>query len=573
MIEGPPPPGQEPVQPEDVHFDTLLGPLTEEAHASMLAKTYSARSEKNPGSRFHAMALSSMFRTNANDLIMRRYISTYAAPINSGIWDYHLSEPDIEPIATEVGLTTDVITPGLVYFSNVQDSFLTYAATVREMSWRVKGYDAPAERTNYIIALTSERAAFISAMHGYEYLKKQPNIAGLMQEAGEKTMQSDKREVFWYGSLMAQYANGLRGAFAVHQHIDSIPGLESSEEIVEQTAALKEANDSLFEETIQLRAYAVKSAIAPRPVSDTEGMMKEWLVIDPRSLTEGADEAAGGHKRDTYHKFLPKKLAAFLGTSSRFVSSRPKIGSFANPHNEAAMIGIDPRELVEDPSASGFALALGEDGELQTLHGFHIDEYYKKLGTPEDCYKLELIRAEIVSIFHDMVTPVWAYELAEQEVSESRKKINAQKTTQKDGIDQKPSLRELVLARVKVIKLFKEEIINDLQKEQEVHTEVVVEEVGEKQKKLVEKYKVTGHVRRLPPHHRASLSARELALEEAGIELPEFGLTYEKTHEKGDLEPTGLGHRAKFRRGKTRELENRLLRDGDTGEVFRAKEA
>lgn len=410
---------------------------------------------------------------------------------------------------------------------------LDYARRVDEIKIRTFGRNAPTAGSNFIISMALERAGWITALREYSNLKDDPKIIRDLQGIGNQLLNEESLVYAWYGPKISLFTTGLNNGFKLGKYLESLPPQSGAEDEQQAIEKLRAANDDLFAETRALSTYGVKSAIAP---SFGTGSIHEWLVTD--SLLEKAEyEGRTIHVDNTPAKYIEPSLASFAASASRFTSSKIEYEASNNPTQKASIVWAKSAEIVEDPSADMFFLRLGLDGHLRTVYGFDLREYFEHVGA--GMYEYEQMRAEILSIYADLVTPVWVQELADHDVKVTR----GDKGLPQLKSGEKPSLYDLVLARKKVIKTFKDDIVGELQDELEEHTEKVDEP---KVKREMVKHTVIGHLRKIGDNHRASPEARRIAWEEDERLLPEFGWTWQKTHERGSLPNPSRGHKMRL---------------------------
>lgn len=162
----------------------------------------------------------------------------------------------------------------------------------------------------------------------------------------------------------------------------------------------------------------------------------------------------------------------------------------------------------------------------------------------------ESTRAELLTILADLVVPATLVREAEEQPQPSQPETPQPPlpTTQPgDQAEETPSkLRNLVLARVKLIDERLPQIIEILETNQDTTTEgVTLPETSPRGTLLRD---VINHLRTLPTGYKASPQARERAWDEERIVLPPEGVTYVKRQSKDPEADDSPGHKAQFRR-------------------------
>jgi hypothetical protein len=332
----------------------------------------------------------------------------------------------------------------------------------------------------------------------------------------------------------------LLHGFGLAQHLNRL----SVQDAQETTADLREPNNDLYKATREMRKYGVKSAVAPALSS---AVTQEWLVLDPVTEREDLNRNSRERGSDFSHlRFTGRHLARFIGTDGRFISSQPEWKTTESPQKHVAVTSVDWSNIVQAGSNPTLSVKLMPDGELAGAFGLPIPDVLKEADRWEREY--ELLRAEILSIYADLVTPSYIEEKVNAEVavieSHTGRTLRRRRA--------KPPLRSLVVARERVIKAQSNEIIDTL--ENEITEDAQAPETAPREKRHMAKHRVVGHVRTINKEYRASPQARRLAWDE-GIEmndepiiLAEKGETYVKIHPRGDLPNESAGHRLSYRR-------------------------
>jgi hypothetical protein len=344
-------------------------------------------------------------------------------------------------------------------------------------------------------------------------------------------MEGDER-LGWVAMNWAYFNQETSMALELYKQFDSYDTLD-----VSATEQLRESNDELWKELQILRKYGVKPAIAPSPSSVH---MKEWLIED----------ISTHHAQENGHRNLPlmfgknKIVANFMGSTTSFVSSKHE-GYKINRADGEINVGYIPlKELLgeDDTTARLTTLCLLQDGRVANSSGIRLDTIAKSLGC-EDAY--EQLRSELLNIFFDLTVPVYVHDLANPSEAEPVSGDAPDKNIQPR--EQAGKLRRLVLARTRVLRELGDGIIEEMEKELEQGKQFSSSPTPRA------KHIVIGFRRPLPAGYKAGEEARQLCREELGEELPEYGETYVKTHERGSIEVEDKGHKAVYQSGKVKD--------------------
>lgn len=153
----------------------------------------------------------------------------------------------------------------------------------------------------------------------------------------------------------------------------------------------------------------------------------------------------------------------------------------------------------------------------------------------------EQLRAEILSIYFDLVTPNVVAELANIPEDDTAKPLSQDEVQHAETRLQK--MRRLVLSRTYVIRTLGIDEIEQLLLEE------IEEDRAKTKRNLTTQVQVSGFIRRLPHNFSASAKQRALCLEHMGIVLADHGETYVHDYAYGpDKDPPPKGHKAYFAR-------------------------
>lgn len=389
------------------------------------------------------------------------------------------------------------------------------------------GVSAPTGVINMVSSQVVERMAWWVGTKYAADLQENPQIAAGLAKFSDHLFNPEHGRLQWYAAKTAIFSESLWSAVNVQHEMD----LRGSE--LENEAELKKSNDTLFDRTQELRSYGIKSAIVPALGA---GQIQEWLVVDPLHEAEGGQELY----RDRY-RFGLRPIARFLGTSGSFTSSRIDYGERRMKKGAAKLQFASLEDSLADDSELNAVVCLSEEGELVTSLGLPIKKLLSQRQA--DSLEYETLRAEILSLYADLVTPAFIAEA----VHAHQQRLQDGPGQGRLGRDRKPSLRSLVLARIKIIEDQSARIKDALEQGEDA---VSIESFHpERSTRHIANHEVVGHLRKLAPHQRATPRARELAWEEARIELPERGVTWVVKHMRGTEPDESLGHKVTLRKG------------------------
>lgn len=212
-----------------------------------------------------------------------------------------------------------------------------------------------------------------------------------------------------------------------------------------QAEQLSAENDQLWKDLRALQTYGVKNAVTP---ARGESDVREWVFMQPGSSDQPADK-----HEDNMRLLYNHPVALVSGTEARFKSSRPDTErqEYEKSNVRISQLSLSGMVETDDESLGGpklIAFYLDSEGQLTSMLGANLKAISKSLGL-EAAY--ESVRAEVLSIFFDLVTPVYVAELAEQE----SKMLNVHESTSETT---EGKMRRLVLARRKVLELLGPEV-------------------------------------------------------------------------------------------------------------------
>lgn len=291
------------------------------------------------------------------------------------------------------------------------------------------------------------------------------------------------------------------------------------------TETLKTANDQLWQEMRATQTYGVKPAIAP---SLNRGLVKDWLFASSFDSLQTNDRVERAHRGTT--------LAVVTGSNASFISSKVPMVTKVYENSNVKSHFSDLKGVIDtgDDTVRHFVVYIDREGQLIQNDGIPLSVISQEYGCEAE---YEQIRSELLSIFFDLVTPVYVHEVVDQEIKDISKTAGSP--------DYNGKLRILALARTRTLKILGPDIADAINKEHETERQETID-------RMLVKHDVIGHIRRLPTGFRASQEARNLCMQDIGIELADSGETYVRTHERGSVqEKRPKGHRASFEIGKT----------------------
>jgi hypothetical protein len=400
---------------------------------------------------------------------------------------------------------------------------LVVAKIIDRTKIKTLGQKAPTCISNALIGRVIGASAF--EFMGTHYAVFDDEAARQTEQFSDVAAQLIEQEspFAWYAPKIALASHALRTARNFFRWAEEASE-GAPESAVEQQGR---DNDSLFAATKAIQRYGVKSAIAP---AIGEHRVDEWLFIPTDEFLADPDTGdTTDNRTNSGLGFLLRDCeAVVIGTSGRFITSRPKPIQQQTSDKETSMIGYESVGLI-DPNASDprsiMPLVLTKDGQLATLHGVDLRGVFAQHRANE---AYELLRSEILAIHFDLVTPALIHSIVEGEL----------KTPPASGGDTTPrmgKLRELIVARRRVINILGEDIDELFDEEEKQHKDMVV-------------HGVINHIRDLPEGYRASQEARDRCFREIGIILPETGQTYVRKHNRGNIQETEpKGHRTTHR--------------------------
>lgn len=432
-------------------------------------------------------------------------------------------EKDIEMPTSLDGMierTTDALVEGLAT-----------AYAIDKVKKDIHGVDGATAENSYFTTLVMERFAWLFALKHREAFEEHPSVINYLQLLEKKLDDETDESLLWFGPKIKLFTNNVLHALNFARHLESLPAAENNE--LQEARELKRANDQYIINTRTLENYTVKSVIAP---SITEGKVEEWYIDDTHFLYKEMEDGNPDVTSLTQYINADNPLAFFVGNIGKF-SSTKRI--FTDHYQEQGPVKFTTlANDVAPDSLGGFMVKLGNDGKLVTLLGYDLREYVRQGKL--DVFAYEQLRAELLVLYTDLVVPEWVPDLSDQEIRKSKKQ-NEPQFIEKDN---KPNMLDIVLARTKVFTVMKDDIVKELNDELQDNLTVSEQTQGARELRV---HTVEGHTRRIRSTHRASEEARQNALKEKGIVLPEFGLTYEKRHTRGSLPNDSLGHRVRLR--------------------------
>ncbi|MCA9332848.1 hypothetical protein KDA00_03160 [Candidatus Saccharibacteria bacterium] len=374
------------------------------------------------------------------------------------------------------------------------------------------GSESPAYVSNSLINTAND----ILALDTIEQLARQGKSADEIVQSGLRLFYASEGlryhpspTIGWLFPKLQSFGMALFNASLLVKRYDDSDLLHLAPAEVRQTAR---ENDQLFTATKSLQRYGLKPAVAP---AIQRSNTREWLVMDPFAM----NRERGGIEHER------RLSASFMGNRTQFASSQPNIARVESTTLDGvAYDGVTTEGLITNTDDLSCNISIGIQGELVTCGGSNpLRPFFKRLGMLGE---YEQLRSELLSIYFDLVTPVYVQGIIKQELSDIRSS-----NPNFDG------LRTLVLARTRIIKILKDDIEEILEKEHDVprgYSGGIV------------RHDVIQHIRALPEGYRASPAARKACLDDLGIVLADEGETYVRPHKRGNLENRGKGHKATY---------------------------
>ena len=385
---------------------------------------------------------------------------------------------------------------------------------------RTVGLYASTSESNIIIARMLDLTALEAVTRHGTMLSRDKTFVEYPQVVAYKLTQDDRQSVAWKGVKIASFWSMVRSYNGLAAIAD---GMRCGPESLQEAEQLGVENDALFSVTELMLQYGVKPAIAPSRLQN--GNIREWLVQSRKSVEAAHDaliDPDSSHEKSRRRHEAPW-IASFVSTDQRFKTSKPdliKLGTTKHPNLHVTAVNVDSLiEIVDtDKSHPDTMVRLGQDGHLYS--GTSVP-----LRSRVNLTLYEALRADILSVYADLVVPIYVVGLYDQEAE-------AVKVAPTTGNNRAAGLRTLVLSRERVLRELGQDICAQLDGEREKAERDMIE------------HDVIGHVRRLPSSYRASQESRDFCRVDLGYELSEFGETYVRDHKRGNVVVETLGHRA-----------------------------
>ena len=385
---------------------------------------------------------------------------------------------------------------------------------------RTIGLHASTSESNIIIARMLDLTALEAVTRHGTMLSRDKTFVEYPQVVAYKLTQDDRQSVAWKGVKIASFWSMVRSYNGLAAIAD---GMRCGPESLQEAEQLGVENDALFSVTELMLQYGVKPAIAPSRLQN--GNIREWLVQSRKSVEAAHDaliDPDSSHEKSRRRHEAPW-IASFVSTDQRFKTSKPdliKLGTAKHPNLHVTAVNVDSLiEIVDtDKSHPDTMVRLGQDGHLYS--GTSVP-----LRSRVNLTLYEALRADILSVYADLVVPIYIVGLYDQEAEA----VKAAPTTSNNRA---AGLRTLVLSRERVLRELGQDICAQLDDEREKAERDMIE------------HDVIGHVRRLPSSYRASQESRDFCRVDLGYELSEFGETYVRDHKRGNVVVETLGHRA-----------------------------
>jgi hypothetical protein len=453
-------------------------------------------------------------------------IDTQAAlrkPTNEKLTNSALFWSDLAVLTAENALQATEALDSNNIFNAYSQAVGTVSMIIDSIKKKTIGTHTSTGNSNILIARMLDITALSAVIKHGQLLSADKTIHDSVQIIAPSLMNDERQSVAWKGVKIGYFW----GKVSNYQGLEAIgSSLRRGPESIEEAELLGRDNDALFSATEVMLQYGVKPAIAPSRIVSKN--IREWLVqsrqaIESLYITETGVNSQHEASRRRHDQ---PWIATFISTDQRFKTSKLDRVEIPSPiHSNLHVAGIDTGTLIEivdtDKNSADTVIKLGRDGHL-----YSNDSIPLIYALPTSLY--EVLRADILSIYADLVVPIYVVDLYEQE----RKSLHPAASSHKD---EGYGLRNLVLSRQRVLHELSADIICQLEDE------------SVKAERSMAEHDVIGHVRRLPSTYRASQEAREFCRADLGYELADFGETYVRDHKRGNKIVETLGHRAELK--------------------------
>lgn len=359
------------------------------------------------------------------------------------------------------------------------------------------------------------------AFHAANHVYGADDRAGLLHNThvlGQGINAGTRPEYNFAAGKMAQFSNELVNAFSVMNIF-----LEQDNPEAHLTQSMRTAGDELWREGSVLRKFSLKPAVAPTNLPGITNLsLRPGFEINEAFIGFGKKDrgkkkfSVAPENRTKYT--LSGAVAAVVMSDVPMLRSQPVIdrAPYAGGRNlveikTESLLDADPQELKslgDDHLLANAQLRSG--GELHTLSGVPIRRWAEHLGA-EAAY--EQLRLEVLALHYDLIVPIYV-----------QKMVKDQMTRRPETVGNAERVQEMAIARRRYLYEHKDEIVDKLWQEE---AEYLQDAKGKK------RHAVSGHPRELPEDCSATPEARERALVEGQLVLPEFGLTWVRYHERG----------------------------------------
>ena len=396
---------------------------------------------------------------------------------------------------------------------------------------RLFGADSLNDISSALSAKVIERMAYDLADSHYQQLLDHPRHIQHLHAVSQRVYDDDRQRVAWYAPKLEMFSRAVHCAVSFHEVLRSGERLSEGE-----TQELAAANDALFEETRSLQKFGVKPAIA---LASSEPL-NQWSVQRPHDLIDMSARSGIGITHRTAQITFGDSRAHFMGTDSTFTTTSIDVVRKTS-ETGARIVRLAADTDSDKPQTIGVSIFLGVDGELRGENGISL----KAVSVANDLEgEYEQLRAELLAMYADLVTPVEIQKMIEQEEAFARAAESAG-SADAEAESERPSrvMRRMILARATVLSVLSDEVEEMMQAE----IDADIEET-KRRRNGPARHRVAGTRRRMPSTFSASAERRALAWKEEKIELAPFGETYVKVHYRGDSNRGEVvGHAVGFR--------------------------
>lgn len=445
-----------------------------------------------------------------------------------GAFFRHPTEHALDTLSTQ--LSDSIINPSERQLAMVRGLSSSIAERIHPSITLATSYARTLDEIKSQTIGRSQSTKGVNALSGLVFSKTMTRAPGLTDADFEDlirletaTVQIENAHFHWYAAKFAMMAGPLESRLKLEQYL---PGIEKGEESAAELAA---ANDELFASLTTLQKYGVKTCIAP---ALSQSATKEWLIASPDYF----------ESYPLYPDFHPirKQLASMVGSRKPITTTENSSFELVSDYGDKQLTNIIGSKIkgIDTEKDATFICQLNQDGQLYFLPG---GQKIIDVVPPEQMQQYEQLRSEILSIYFDLVVPVYVTERVKGELSEKPSGLLGKLAL---GLGKKKSLHRLVLARTRFLNSNFEEIEEALQDPETDMTE------NEQERQSRAQHDVEWYIRRLPESYKASAEQRELCLKQTGIVLAETGETYVRKHTRGTEKNESKGHRVSFVAGK-----------------------